>query len=346
MYCFSSAIFLLYIFNSVNCGVLLWSAKQFRLPALKVMTDDDLNTLITYLDNPKVVIFKGDPNKYSAELEHLILDKYTAYVPTEDLSLQENVIDLHSQSLIGMSHLQNEENILYVIVNEDTKRFKRDVEDDDENNVENENDSSTDTPTGPVWYNADGRAMIYSSRPPVLRMNSSNIILGKSIFTTIDSRETYVRLIVIVKNGENKITLRFKFIWTVSGYWTLKSVEIGILTMGNDNEDKYTLGALTALTASRNFSYHCTGEILFTNVTDDIDLVLYDMQAQPDSLNSMFGSAYDCISFMTVPIWSGIFVTLILLVGLAFGLGAMDSIKTMDRFDNAKTKPLTISVGE
>lgn len=344
MYYLPSAIFLVCLCTYVNCGVLLWSTKQFRLAALKILTDDDLNTLITYLDNPKLVILNGDPNKYSEELEKLFVDKYTAYVPTADLSFEENdIIDLNPESLANINYAQTEENILYAIVNEAiNQRFKRDIENVEENDEDEKNIDNNDSPTGPVWYNAEGKAMIYSSKPLLLIKNNTNMILGTAVFAAIDSRGSYTRLNVVVNYEGRKITLRFKFIWSVSGYWTLKSVEIE----DTGDNDSNTLIALTAMTASRNFSYHCTGEIVFSNPKNDVELVLYDMQAQPDSLNSIFGSAYDCISFTTVPIWSGIFVTFILLIGLAFGLGAMDSIKTMDKFDNAKTKPLTISAGE
>lgn len=58
---------------------------------------------------------------------------------------------------------------------------------------------------------------------------------------------------------------------------------------------------------------------------------------------SRFGDAYDCVGFTSVPIWSALFVTAILLFIMTFGLTMMMDIKTMDRFDDAKGKTITIN---
>jgi V-type H+-transporting ATPase S1 subunit len=56
-----------------------------------------------------------------------------------------------------------------------------------------------------------------------------------------------------------------------------------------------------------------------------------------------FSDAYDCISFFTMPIWSGILVTIMLLLILSCGLGMIVDIKVMDRFDDPKGKTISIS---
>lgn len=68
------------------------------------------------------------------------------------------------------------------------------------------------------------------------------------------------------------------------------------------------------------------------------------MQVQPVTKDRRFGDAYNCVPFTTAPIWSGLFVTALLCLGLLVGLSALGSIKTMDKFDNSKTKQLTITV--
>lgn len=60
----------------------------------------------------------------------------------------------------------------------------------------------------------------------------------------------------------------------------------------------------------------------------------------------MFDDPYNCVGFTTIPIWSGLFVTFILLLIMTFGLTMMMDIKTMDRFDDAKGKTITINTSE
>lgn len=91
------------------------------------------------------------------------------------------------------------------------------------------------------------------------------------------------------------------------------------------------------------FSYSCAGITEFTD--GNTTLLIHDLQVQPKLRDeNRFSDSYNCVPFTTVPIWSGLFVTALLAVGLALGLAALSSIKTMDRFENSKTKQLTITV--
>lgn len=69
-------------------------------------------------------------------------------------------------------------------------------------------------------------------------------------------------------------------------------------------------------------------------------------KASHNTRNSMFDDPYNCVGFTTIPIWSGLFVTFILLLIMTFGLTMMMDIKTMDRFDDAKGKTITINTSE
>lgn len=144
-----------------------------------------------------------------------------------------------------------------------------------------------------------------------------------------------------------------RFPWE-SGYWRLKSVEIG------DSEGRiYNLSVTTDIYAPkyvrntqvlhikkpyifRSFSYSCGGVTVFTDGSSW--LYIHDLQVQPVIKNGRFDDAYNCVPFTTGPIWSGLFVTALLGFGLFVGLTALSSIKTMDKFDNSKTKQLTITL--
>lgn len=64
-----------------------------------------------------------------------------------------------------------------------------------------------------------------------------------------------------------------------------------------------------------------------------------------DTINQ-FSDAYDCVGFTTIPIWSGLFVTLILSIIMTMGLTMIMDIKTMDRFDDPKGKTIIINASE
>lgn len=201
--------------------------------------------------------------------------------------------------------------------------------------------------TGPVLYQASTTtsevAMIYSSRTPVLKINATSYNLGKAAVATVDDRgDKYRQLsVTIPTESGDKVTLRFKFLWN-SGYWYLNTINLLLMSTKT-----YTLTVdKEEISAAKSFSYHCSGNSVFREEENEIELMLFDIQAQPDSLKVRFNDAYDCVDFTTVPIWSGLFIVSLLLVALAIGLGALNSIKTMDKFDNSKTKQLTITTGE
>lgn len=59
-----------------------------------------------------------------------------------------------------------------------------------------------------------------------------------------------------------------------------------------------------------------------------------------------FSIAEDTVGFFTIPIWSGLFVTSLLVTIVLIGLSLIYDIKTMDQFDDPKGKPLTINAAE
>ncbi|KAJ8934853.1 hypothetical protein NQ314_013124 [Rhamnusium bicolor] len=125
---------------------------------------------------------------------------------------------------------------------------------------------------------------------------------------------------------------------TSDGYWELVNVT------AFNNSTQYNLTSSSAIYAPMRFSYHC-GDQLFTDKNFEVYLKSFQIQPFFGSVNisSKFSDAYDCVGFTSVPIWSGIFVTSILLLIMTFGIIMMMDIRTMDRFDDAKGKTITIN---
>lgn len=78
-----------------------------------------------------------------------------------------------------------------------------------------------------------------------------------------------------------------------------------------------------------------------------VNLRLSLLQVQP-TLNgaTRFSDAYDCVGFMTAPIWSGIFVSAILLLVLTIGIIMILDIKTISFENSRSSKQLTFTVQE
>lgn len=185
-------------------------------------------------------------------------------------------------------------------------------------------------------------ALLYSSGPVLFRRNDSeaeDLLLGETDDDMI-IYDTRLNINVIPLNGGGKVTLRFNFTW-LNGYWYMQSVKI---TDTNTNRD-YNLATEEEVMASAHFSYHCNTVTVFSD-NNGTELHIKDLQVQPDSKYGKFDDANDCVPFTTVPIWSGLFITSILGVGLIIALTAIMDIKTMDRFDNLKTKNLVITLSE
>ena len=204
-------------------------------------------------------------------------------------------------------------------------------------------DESKPVDAGPVLYiSEEGNAMIYSSRPLYLRTNYSEYNLGNSKLITFNAREKYARFMISIPYESGKIQLRYSFSWD-QRYWSLQSIQVMLQI---DRSEVYDLNVTKSIGAPMKFSYHCPGRIAFVDPDNMIELTMFDIQIQPTTLNAKFSDAYDCITFTTVPIWSGLLVSFTVIVGLFIGIGALASIKTMDKFDNHKTKQLCITLSE
>lgn len=199
-------------------------------------------------------------------------------------------------------------------------------------------------PTGPVLFKGTAKsnftAMVYSSRPLLLKANSTerNLTDSNTHITFSVVRSVNVKLSVKF-TGDNIFFLNFYYLNTSS--WSLESVELVL----SDNT-KTNLTTQRQIVATRGFSYHCSGPTEFRDANGSVSLIVYDLQTQIGHSLRRFGDAYDCVPFVTAPIWSGLMVTFMLGIGLAIALSALGNIKTMTRYDSQKKGQLSITVFE
>lgn len=198
---------------------------------------------------------------------------------------------------------------------------------------------------GPVLYSSSDD-LIYSSKPLLFKNGTVELHLGNAFLVTANIKKQNLRVVKanLDLGNNSKLSLCFTFAQLNSGYWSLKYIEIEL--HNSTTIEKYNVSTKQDITAPARFSYHCSGATIFKDELSNAELHMYDMQMQIATKSKRFNDAYDCVPFTTGPIWSGLFVTFILGVGLVVALNAIGSIKTMDKFDNHKTKQLTINVFE
>ncbi|EZA52705.1 hypothetical protein DMN91_001543 [Ooceraea biroi] len=190
------------------------------------------------------------------------------------------------------------------------------------------------------------RFLFYSSQTPLFHVPGKTktpvkLALSKMVDATAGENENGTMTVNIKFSGVDDIgdlSLRFFFTNTSVGYYAFTKIAYTI----NGNVD--SLWPRKAIQFPNRFSYHCSLQSTFANNT--VSLNMTDVQFQVDPTNGVFGDAYDCVGFTSIPIWTGIFVTAILALIMIWALTMIMDIRTMDRFDDPKGKTITISAAE
>jgi len=139
-------------------------------------------------------------------------------------------------------------------------------------------------------------------------------------------------------------------------YWTISNLALS--AEGKVGEQPFQFKDLQLISsmdvsAPLKRSFHCTkfgpwiGITEKGNFTPQVEFTSFQMEYFPFTKdNSKFGRSYDCVGFFSIGIWSGIFVTIILLSILSWGITMVMSVKTMDRFDDPKSKPISVGTAD
>ncbi|XP_018060004.1 PREDICTED: uncharacterized protein LOC108694836 [Atta colombica] len=185
--------------------------------------------------------------------------------------------------------------------------------------------------------------LLYSAQPLILKISDKpEVQLIQSKVTGMSSRKSNDSVVILtIKLTDQTIgslTLDFFFEVKSAGYYTLNRVNYET-TNGVDN-----LSTRRDISFPFGFSYHCSPKTTFTDGTTFLNIM--DMQVQVDHKDATFSDAYDCVGFTSIPIWTGIFVTVILGLIMIWALIMIMDIRTMDRFDDPKGKTITISSAE
>ncbi|XP_049810064.1 V-type proton ATPase subunit S1-like [Schistocerca nitens] len=196
-------------------------------------------------------------------------------------------------------------------------------------------ETSSELETNGSFWNRNN-TLVYTKRPPVFRHGTDEINITDVISITTSTIAGNVMLSVRIKSLSS-VSMRLTFSKS-SGYWSFDKIEVK-----NDTQN-YTLLPSAPITAPLHFSYHCSSNVIFTSKDNDASVTFYGLQVEPYvSSNDTFNDAYDCVPFFSAPIWSGIFITVLLAIVMIWALTMIMDIKTMDQFDNPKGKTITIN---
>ncbi|ERL90187.1 V-type proton ATPase subunit S1 [Dendroctonus ponderosae] len=340
---------------SLNAAIIVWSNKRVEVSPLLPFDDDDLEKLASKLEVKNVFLFRVALKTSTApipkNLREVIEPYHSSYNPNgniatanaTELSLLDDCNGITTQLKIK-EKVGNATDFLCVLdVTYPRIRSKRAADDQEATN------RTQAEVKGPVIYISETDlskknnqyALLYSSKPLKLEVNNSVKYLGNTDNSLITLSKRFN--IPVLLGTEEKVYLRFGISW-INGYWYMQTVKVELTGESEGKPSYYTLTTDENILAPAHFSYHCNGQSVFSDPTTGTKLTIYDLQVQIDAKKPKFGDANDCVPFTTAPIWSGLFVTTILGLGLIVALTALMDIKTMDKFDNQATKNLGITV--
>ncbi|KAB0801370.1 hypothetical protein PPYR_05724 [Photinus pyralis] len=187
--------------------------------------------------------------------------------------------------------------------------------------------------------------LISSMSNPLLVCNGTTVSLDTFTEITTENKSEEGMNITLKSPTVTHITLTFEFLFA-GGYWIMDNITV-LNTSAPEQDNKYYF-RVKEFYAPELFSYHCSNMLFYFPRNPNQNLSFKELQIQPflNETKVKFGYPYDCVGFMSAPIWSGLFVTFILVLIMTCGLTMMMDIKTMDRFDDPKGKTITVTATE
>lgn len=133
----------------------------------------------------------------------------------------------------------------------------------------------------------------------------------------------------------------FKFALS-QGYWSVSQIDW----------NNQLMVIKSAIAVPTGFSFHCSPTVEYSSAINNgfptIQLEGLQLEALFTATEgfAVFSDSWDCVGFTSAGIWGGLFVTFLMLFILSIGISWIMDIRTMDRFDDAKGKTITINAQE
>lgn len=131
----------------------------------------------------------------------------------------------------------------------------------------------------------------------------------------------------------------------IAGSWDVKKVS-------NNDETPIIFHPNHRVLASDGSSFAC-GDLHLIGIKPDLTrttITLENLQMQPIFTASEapfeFGQPWNCTGFFSAGIWGGLFIVILFLTIMSYGISFILDIKTMSQFEDPKGKTITINAGE
>ncbi|KAM3725907.1 V-type proton ATPase subunit [Dirofilaria immitis] len=203
----------------------------------------------------------------------------------------------------------------------------------------------------------------YSVEPDNYKCNVNNSQGGASFIIDIEVGENIedAKKEFSLKNGTT-ITVQLDFIRSRNGYWYLNSTTLknNFKIAAKDSKQDLIVNGGTAMNRvdvgavfNQNFACYQTDAAVF-NVSDKrnpthvgISLRNFEVTLGLAGDKTKFGYyTADCVGTFSAGTWMGIIISVVFISILLFGYLMVQSIQTMDRFDDLKQKQIVINFKE
>ncbi|XP_074596006.1 uncharacterized protein LOC141851109 [Brevipalpus obovatus] len=169
------------------------------------------------------------------------------------------------------------------------------------------------------------------------QVNTTMVASMDLTFTGLNNFSSSVKLNTVLRKSS-----------IIGGYWIVEKANLSLT-----ESEEVSLNS-KVMTASDGFSFSCSSlqleakeKMEKSKETKLYIFSLYRMQLQPFRSNAtVFVDSFDCSTWMTIPTFMGLMAMILFTMIVATGVTFLASIKTPDRFENAKSKPLTIATSE
>lgn len=184
---------------------------------------------------------------------------------------------------------------------------------------------------------------------------ATSMNLTSSIVTENATQNGTHLIVMQLTNLEGKLTMSYRLSVNTHDEW--RSIN-GTITYKGTNSSDFDFEDIPMdykILAPKRFCFHCTQlspDVYYRGFNNTKELRIgaflsgFQLQAYTNTTEIFTYNVWDCVEFFTIGIWMGIISTVILIMILFFALSMVANISTMDRFDDPKGKPLTITVNE
>lgn len=175
----------------------------------------------------------------------------------------------------------------------------------------------------------------------VITINATDISLAVS---NITEDKFVTSFVTTLSKGDEKLDI----ITSISaGTW-----EAVFKYKDNDPANEQFHARTAVVGYGENYSFGC-GDLYIESFNREIRLIGFQYQPSFEPAADLnldtrkFSTRYsDCVGYFTPGIWGALFIVILLMSIMTYGISMMMDIRTMDKFDDPKGKTITVSTAE